>query len=304
MALRREVGRIAPQTEFQASPSQIKSLLARHGFTLKKQLGQNFLVDPVILEQIVAAAELTAEDGVFEIGPGAGVVTRQAAETAKKVLAVEKDTTLRGVLEDWLRGLTNVQVVYGDVLKVDLAELWSQFQDCRQVSVIANLPYYITTPILFQLLDAKLPIRNFVVMVQKEVADRLTASPGGKDYGALTIAVQYRTQVEPVLQVGPEAFVPPPSVDSTVVRMRVLAAPPVQVQDERFFFRVIKAAFATRRKTLLNALSSQLGLRKDQVQQALATAGIDSIRRGETLSIQEFATLAQSLRHLPGSEHT
>lgn len=285
------------QTDFRPIPSRVKTLLARHGFTLKKQLGQNFLVDPGILERIVEAAELTEEDGVFEIGPGAGAVTRQAAESARRVVAVEKDTTLRSVLDEWLQGLDNVQIIYGDVLKVNLAEVWASFSDCRQVSVIANLPYYITTPILFHLLDAKVPIRNFVVMVQKEVANRLVASPGGKDYGALTIAVQYRTLVEPVLKVGPQAFVPPPAVDSTVVRMRVLTSPRVQVGDEKLFFRIVKAAFATRRKTLLNTLSANLGIPKEQMQQVLETAKVDPMRRGETLSIEEFAELTDTLEN-------
>lgn len=289
---------MVPQSEFVPTPSRIKSLLARHGFTLKKQLGQNFLVDPNILNQIVEAAELSEQDGVFEIGPGAGVVTRLAAEAAHKVVAVEKDTSLRGVLEDWLQGLTNVNVLYEDVLKVNLPDLWSAFSDCQNVSVIANLPYYITTPILFHLLDAQVRIRNLVVMVQREVANRLVATPGGKDYGVLTIAVQYRAHVETVSRVGPGAFVPPPNVDSTVVRMTLLPAPRVEVTDEGLFFRVVKAAFATRRKTLRNALSTNLGVSREQVEEALKIAAIDPMRRGETLSIEDFALLTDVLADL------
>jgi len=283
------------EAESVLTPTRLKGLLVKHGVTLKKHLGQNFLVDANVLIQIVDAAEIEPEDGVFEIGPGAGVVTRLAALQAKKVVAVEKDKTLRPILQEWLDGLLNVDVRYEDVLKVRLAEIWTAFADCQRVSVIANLPYYITTPILFHLLDSGVPIANLVIMVQKEVADRLMARPGGKDYGALTVAVQYRTQVETVLQVGPGAFVPPPAVDSTVVRLRVLESPKVSVRDEDLFFRVVRGAFATRRKTLLNALTAHLGLPKASVKGVLETAGVDPLRRGETLSIEEFASIADLL---------
>ena len=284
------------------TPTRLKGLLAKHGVTLKKQLGQNFLVDANVLTQIVDAAEIEAEDGVFEIGPGAGVVTRLAALEAKKVIAVEKDRTLQPILKEWLDGLFNVEVHYADVLKVRLADIWTAFAECQRVSVIANLPYYITTPILFHLLDSGVPIANLVIMVQKEVADRLMARPGGKDYGALTVAVQYRAQVEPVLQVGPGAFVPPPAVDSTVVRLRVLASPKVHVRDEQLLFRVVRGAFATRRKTLLNALSAHLGLPKTTVKEVLESAGVDPLRRGETLSIAEFAKIADLLVDAPSGQ--
>jgi 16S rRNA (adenine1518-N6/adenine1519-N6)-dimethyltransferase len=278
-----------------AKPSVLKPFLGRHGFSFKKGLGQNFLIDGRILTEIVDACEITEEDGVLEIGPGAGVVTQLLADRAKVVVAVEKDRSLEPVLAESLEGLSNVEVVFADVLQVDLALLWDKFQTCKRVSVVANLPYYVTTPILFHVLDAQVQVHNIVVMVQREVAERLNAKPGTKDYGALTVTVQYRAQVGTVVQVSRGAFMPPPTVDSTVVRMRCRTTPAVPVKDEEMFFRVIRAAFGMRRKTLLNALSAQLSLGKDVVTECLQTAGVDSMRRGETLSIEEFARLADEM---------
>lgn len=278
-----------------AKPNQLKELLSKHGFSFKKQLGQNFLIDAGILEKIVESAELSQSDGVFEVGPGAGVVTRLLAERAKKVVTVEKDQSLLPVLQDSLVGFQNVEVLFADVLKVDLKEVWTRFEGCSNVSVIANLPYYVTTPILFHIFEADVPVRDIIVMVQKEVADRLMAPPGGKDYGALTVAVQYRANVSRVVQVNPACFMPPPNVESTVVRMRIREEKAVSVTDEGMFNRLVRAAFGTRRKTLLNALAGQLGFTKDQIRWALLDVGIDPNRRGETLSIEEFGILSNNL---------
>ncbi len=277
-----------------AKPSQLKALLARHGFSFKKQLGQNFLIDARILDMIEQAAELTDADGAFEIGPGAGVVTQRLARAAKRVVAVEKDASLGAVLNDSLAEFPNVEVVYADVLKVDLPELWTRFADCRRVSVVANLPYYVTTPILFHILESAVRPHNIVVMVQREVADRMSAAPGSKDYGALSVAVQYHAEVDKVVRVPASSFLPPPGVDSMVVRLRCRNKPPVDVVDESTFFRVVRASFAMRRKTLLNTLAGPLGLSKDECLRLLEGCGIDSRRRGETLTLGEFAAIANA----------
>lgn len=275
-------------------PTSLRSLLTRHQFTLKKHLGQNFLVDPAVRRRIVDAADIRAEDGVIEIGPGAGSLTRFLAERARRVVTIEKDRQLMPVLADALAGCDNVDQIFADVLETRLADVVQRLGDCARIHVIANLPYYVTTPILFHVIDSSVPFHQMVVMVQKEVADRLAAPPGGKDYGALTVSVQYRAHVSKLLTVGPGAFVPPPNVDSTVVRLLFHTQPPVPVTDERIFFRVIKAAFGVRRKTLLNALSSQLPLDKARCRALLEQAGIDEQRRGETLSLAEFAAIANN----------
>jgi 16S rRNA (adenine1518-N6/adenine1519-N6)-dimethyltransferase len=277
-----------------AKPSQLKALLAHHGFSFKKQLGQNFLIDQRILDLIEQAAELTEADGAFEIGPGAGVVTQRLARAAKRVVAVEKDGSLAAVLNDSLAGFPNVEVVYADVLKVDLPGLWTRFADCQRVSVVANLPYYVTTPILFHILESTVRPHNIVVMVQREVADRMCAAPGSKDYGALSVAVQYHAEVEKVVRVPASSFLPPPGVDSMVVRLRCRSKPPVDVVDESTFFRVVRASFAMRRKTLLNTLAGPLGLSKEECLRLLERSGVDSRRRGETLALDEFAAIANT----------
>lgn len=272
-------------------PTVLRDLLLRHGFSLKKQLGQNFLIDGNVLAQIADAADLSVADGVFEIGPGAGVVTEMLAERAKQVVSVEKDESLRPVLAESLRMYSNTQVIFQDVLTADLQNIWeTYFSDCQSVSVVANLPYYITTPILFHILESGIAVKAIVIMVQKEVADRMMAKPGGKDYGVLSIAVQYRAAVERVTVVHPNSFMPPPGVDSTVICLHCHSQPPVNV-EEQDFFKVVRAAFSMRRKTLLNALASGLGVSKDDVRRLLESAGLDATRRGETLSLTEFAEL-------------
>ncbi|KPV44637.1 16S rRNA methyltransferase [Alicyclobacillus ferrooxydans] len=275
--------------------SSLRELLQTHGFQFKKQLGQNFLVDARVLERIVDAADLIPGDGVFEIGPGAGVVTQVLAQQATQVVAVEKDRALAPVLDTSLAGLNNVKVVYADVLDVNLNEVWNEFSNCARVSVVANLPYYVTTPILFHLLESGVPLHNVVVMVQKEVADRLVSGPGTKDYGALSVAVQYYAEVDKVLRVHPGAFIPPPNVESEVVRLRVRKQPAVIVPDQTLFFRVVRAGFAMRRKTLLNNLSHSFGFTKPDCEHLLLCTGIEPRRRGETLSLDEFARLTSAI---------
>ncbi|MCL6633179.1 MAG: 16S rRNA (adenine(1518)-N(6)/adenine(1519)-N(6))-dimethyltransferase RsmA [Alicyclobacillus herbarius] len=273
--------------------ADLKRFLARYGFTLKKGLGQNFLIDGRVLNAIVEAADIAETDGVLEIGPGAGVLTQRLAARAKRVVAVEKDQALRPLLAESLAEFPHVRVLFADVLEVDLAGLWSEFTDCARVHVVANLPYYVTTPILFHILESDVNVSNILVMVQKEVADRLAAPPGGKAYGALSVMVQYRAEVERVVTVSPSSFLPPPGVDSVVVRLtcRPPVCPAKRLADLQ---SVVRAAFATRRKTLANALSGGLGLSRDDARELLESAGIQPDRRGETLGLCEFVRLANA----------
>lgn len=254
-----------------------------------KKLGQNFLIDAAVVRGIVEAAELQEGDRVLEIGPGIGTLTQGLAESGAQVTAVELDKKLPAVLAETLKGYENVRIVQGDILKADIRELMGN----APFKVAANLPYYITTPILMALLEQRLPIRKIVTMVQKEVAERMIAPPGSKTYGALSVAVQYYTAPEIVLDVPPKSFIPAPEVDSVVIACKVRGEPPVTVRDEKLFFRVVKAAFGQRRKTLSNALKGA-GFLKDEVQGALEKAGIEAARRGETLSLEEFAQLADA----------
>ena len=254
-----------------------------------KKLGQNFLIDAAVVRGIVEAAELQEGDRVLEIGPGIGTLTQGLAESGAQVTAVELDKKLPAVLAETLKGYENVRIVQGDILKTDIRELMGD----APFKVAANLPYYITTPILMALLEQRLPIRKIVTMVQKEVAERMIAPPGSKTYGALSVAVQYYTVPEIVLDVPPKSFIPAPEVDSVVIACEVRGEPPVMVRDEKLFFRVVKAAFGQRRKTISNALKGA-GFLKDEVQEALEKAGIEAARRGETLSLEEFAQLADA----------
>lgn len=254
-----------------------------------KKLGQNFLIDAAVVRGIVEAAELQEGERVLEIGPGIGTLTQGLAESGVQVTAVELDKKLPAVLAETLKGYENVRIVQGDILKTDIRELMGD----APFKVAANLPYYITTPILMALLEQRLPIRKIVTMVQKEVAERMIAPPGSKTYGALSVAVQYYTAPEIVLDVPPKSFIPAPEVDSVVIACKVRGEPPVTVRDEKLFFRVVKAAFGQRRKTLSNALKGA-GFLKDEVQEALEKAGIEAARRGETLSLEEFAQLADA----------
>lgn len=264
-------------------------ILRTFGIRASKRLGQNFLIDPRVVAEIVAAAEIRPGDRVLEIGPGIGTLTQGLAEAGAEVLAVEIDDRLLPILSQTVGCYGNVRILHGDILKVDI----SREMEGQPFKVVANLPYYITTPIIMGLLEQKLPIERLVTMVQKEVADRMTAQPGGKDYGALSVAVQYHTVPQIAMTVPPGSFLPAPEVESAVICCRVRTAPPVDLADEKTFFRVVKAGFAQRRKTLNNTLRSA-GLSAEQVRTMLSVAGIDGGRRGETLSLQEFAALANA----------
>jgi 16S rRNA (adenine1518-N6/adenine1519-N6)-dimethyltransferase len=283
-----------------ATPIRTRGILEKYGFSFKKSLGQNFLIDTNILKRIVDFADLNEEEtGAIEIGPGIGALTEQLARASKKVVAFEIDQRLLPILADTLSPYSNVKVIHQDVLKADVAKVIDEeFTDVKNIMVVANLPYYVTTPIIMKLLEEHLPIRGIVVMLQKEVADRISAKPGTKDYGSLSIAIQYYTKAEIVMIVPKTVFVPQPNVDSAVIRLTRLEEPAVQVKDEAFFFQVTKASFAQRRKTLLNNLTSQLPdgkQKKEEILTALDKSGIEPSRRGETLSLEEFARLSDEL---------
>lgn len=270
-----------------ALPEVTHRILKHFGLKASHRLGQNFLIAPAVVEGIISAAEIQPGDRVLEIGPGIGTLTQALAEAGARVTAVELDKKLPAVLAETLRGYDNVTIVSGDILKVDIEGLMGG----EPFKVVANLPYYITTPILLALLEKKLNISLIVTMVQKEVAERMTAPPGGKDYGALSVAVQYYTEPDIVLTVPPKSFYPAPEVDSVVIRCRRRETALVECRDEKMFFRVARASFGQRRKTLINALKGA-GFLKEDIGRAASRAGIDAGRRGETLSLEEFARLA------------
>ncbi|WP_174734809.1 16S rRNA (adenine(1518)-N(6)/adenine(1519)-N(6))-dimethyltransferase RsmA [Mesobacillus harenae] len=282
-----------------ATPVRTKAILERHGFSFKKSLGQNFLIDTNILNRIVDHANMTEETGAIEIGPGIGALTEQLARRSKKVVAFEIDQRLLPILEETLSPYPNTKIIHQDVLKADVqAVIDDEFNDVSDIMVVANLPYYVTTPIIMKLLEENLPIRGIVVMLQKEVADRISASPGTKEYGSLSIAIQYYTKAETVMIVPKTVFVPQPNVDSAVIRLTRRKEPAVTVKDENFFFKITKASFSQRRKTLLNNLTSMLPDGKEKksvILAALEEAEIDGTRRGETLSIEEFGRLSDAL---------
>ena len=276
-----------------ASREVTTHILKAFGLHMSKKLGQNFLIDAGIVQGIVDAAEIVPGEKVLEIGPGIGTLTQGLAEAGAEVTAVELDKKLPAVLAETLKGYDNVRIVPGDILKVDIPALMGE----GPYKVAANLPYYITTPILMALLERHLPISRMVTMVQKEVAERMVAGPGSKTYGALSVAVQYYTDPEIVLDVPPRSFIPAPEVDSVVIVCKVRETPSVAVKDEKLFFRVVKAAFGQRRKTLSNALKGG-GFPKEQVRDAMEHAGIDPTRRGETLTLEEFGKLADAFASL------
>jgi 16S rRNA (adenine1518-N6/adenine1519-N6)-dimethyltransferase len=282
-----------------ATPNRTKSIVEKYGFSFKKSLGQNFLIDTNILNRIVDFADVEEGTGAIEIGPGIGALTEQLAKRAQKVVAFEIDQRLLPILNETLAPYNNVKVLHQDVLKADVkGVIKEEFQEGQDLMVVANLPYYVTTPILFKLLEDQLPIRGIVVMLQKEVADRISAGPGTKDYSSLSIAIQYYTEAETVMTVPRTVFVPQPNVDSAVIRLTKRNKPAVEVKDESFFFEVVKASFAQRRKTLMNNLANNLSSfpkNKDLIEQVLLSIDIDPRRRGETLTIQEFAKLSDAL---------
>ena len=280
-----------------SSPKRTKDIIAKYGFQFKKSLGQNFLIDGNILGNIVEAAELDKSKGALEIGPGIGALTERLAKTAGAVTAVEIDQRLIPILREVLAPYDNVSVVHGDVLKLDLkAIIAERYKGVNPISVVANLPYYVTTPILMKLLEDRLPLEHIVVMIQKEVAERMAAKPGGKDYGSLSIAVQYYSEPQIVCAVPHTVFIPQPNVDSAVIKLTLRDRPPVDVEDESHFFRIVQASFAQRRKTLANNLSLLFGKeRREETAELLQACGVDPGRRGETLSLAEYARISNAL---------
>jgi 16S rRNA (adenine1518-N6/adenine1519-N6)-dimethyltransferase len=280
------------------SPSTIRYIMDKYGFRFSKSLGQNFLIDEGTVNRIVANAEVGPEDVVLEIGPGIGVMTQVLAAHAEKVVAVEIDSSLLPVLNETLEGLKNVEVVHGDILEVDVRALLTEHFGDRKPKVVANLPYYVTTPILMRFLEERLPVSEIVVMIQKEVAERMTASPSTKAYGSLSIAVQYYCEAAVVQKVPPTVFMPQPSVESLVIRLKLREKPCVELLNPDFFFKVVKAAFGQRRKTLLNALSAGLSMPKDKILEVLEAVEIAPNLRGEALTIEAFARLANAFEEL------
>ncbi len=280
------------------NPSELKSVIERHGFSFSKSLGQNFLIDKSVLDKIVLGSGVDENSCALEIGPGAGVLTRELAQSASEVVAVEIDKSLIPLLGDTLGEFDNVTVINEDILKVDLKELISRRFGEKPVHVVANLPYYITTPIIMKFLEEEIPVKSLTVMVQKEVADRMAASPGGKDYGALSAAVQFYTVPRIITKAEPHCFLPQPKVASVVIHLEVQEKPTVEVKDKVKMFAIIKSAFGQRRKTLLNALSKSpyINIGKNSVQSALEEMGLDINIRGEKLSLEQFARLSDLLK--------
>ena len=281
-----------------AKPAAAISILQQYGIRTQKKYGQNFLIDAHIPEKIVEAAGVTGSDCVLEIGPGIGSLTQYLAEAAGQVVAVEIDKTLIPVLADTLSEYNNVTVINEDVLKVDIADIVANHNAGKPIKVVANLPYYITTPIIMKLFESGAPIESITVMVQKEVADRMVMGPGNKDYGSLSLAVGFYAKAEPVMDVPPSSFIPQPGVGSAVVRLTRYSEPAVKVSDEKYMFEIIRTAFNQRRKTLSNALSNNPALKvsRDQVQEALESMGLNGMARGETLSLEQFALLSDILQ--------
>ena len=280
-----------------SNPQKTIEVLQKYNFTFQKKFGQNFLIDPHVLDKIIAAAEITKDDFVLEIGPGIGTLTQYLAEAAREVVAVEIDSTLIPILEDTLSAYDNVSVINEDVLKVDLRKLAEERNGGKPIKVVANLPYYITTPIIMSLFESHVPLKSLTVMVQKEVALRMQAGPGTKDYGALSLAVQYYASPYLAANVPPNCFMPRPNVGSAVIRLTRFGETPVQVKDEKLLFRLIRASFNQRRKTLQNGLvnSQELDFTKEQVAAAIATLGVSPSVRGEALTLEQFAALANAL---------
>ena len=275
-----------------SSHKATKEVVQKHNFKFSKSLGQNFLIDDNVIDKILDGARLTQGDNIIEVGPGIGTLTREMGKVAQKVVAIEIDKTLIPILRETLSDLDNVEVVNQDILRVNIQELVNEKLNGGPVKLVANLPYYITTPIVMKFLEEDIPVTDIVVMVQKEVADRMNANPGTKDYGALSIAVQYYCDTEIVAKAPRHMFVPQPNVDSTVIGLHVREEEKYKVDNEEIFFKTVKASFGQRRKTLLNSLSGLGFLSKDEIREVLAEANIDEKRRGETLSIYEFATLS------------
>lgn len=279
-----------------SNPQRTIEIIKKYGFDFQKKFGQNFLIDPRVLDKIIAAAEITKDDFVLEIGPGIGTMTQYLAEAAREVTAVEIDRNLIPILQETLAEYDNVTVINEDVLKVDIAALAQEKNGGRPIKVVANLPYYITTPIIMGLFESGVPLASVTVMVQKEVAMRMQAGPGTKDYGALSLAVQYYASPYLAANVPPNCFMPRPNVGSAVIRLTRYEKPPVEVQDEKLMFRLIRASFNQRRKTLVNGLknSPELSYTKEEILETLGRAGLSENVRGEALTLEQFAALADA----------
>lgn len=283
-----------------SNPKETIQVLQKHEFQFKKKFGQNFLIDPHVLDKIVDAAQITKDDFVLEIGPGIGTLTQYLCENARQVLAVEIDDKLIPILKETLQPYDNVEVLHGDILKQDIQQIADTYNDGKPIKVVANLPYYITTPIIMELFESHVPLANVTVMVQKEVADRMKAEPGTKDYGALSLAVQYYAKPYIAAFVPPNCFMPRPNVGSAVIRLDCLARVPVEVHNEKLMFRLIRASFNQRRKTLQNGIanSAELSFTKEQAARAIEQTGFDVRIRGEKLELEEFARLADELERM------
>ncbi len=280
------------------NPKNTIEVLNKYKFVFQKKFGQNFLIDTHVLDKIIRAADITKDDFVLEIGPGIGTLTQYLCENAREVVAVEIDRMLIPILEDTLSEYDNVTVINNDILKLDLNTLVKERNDGKPIKVVANLPYYITTPIVMDLLERHLPLKNVTVMVQKEVADRMQATPGGKEYGALSLAVQYYAKPYIAANVPPNCFMPRPSVGSAVINLTLYEKAPIEVANEKLLFKMIRASFNQRRKTLVNGLnnSPELSFSKEEIQKALESLGISENIRGEALSLEQFAALANALK--------
>ncbi len=278
-------------------PQNTIAVLQKYNFNFQKKFGQNFLIDTHVLEKIMDSAEITKDDCVLEIGPGIGTMTQYLAERAGHVVVVEIDKNLIPILEDTLSAYDNVTIINNDILKVDVNQIAKEKNDGKPIKVVANLPYYITTPIIMGLFESHVPLQSITIMVQKEVADRMQVGPGTKDYGALSLAVQYYAKPEIVANVPPNCFIPRPNVGSAVIRLTRYDKPPVEAHDERWMFALIRASFNQRRKTLVNGLTNapELNLSKERVLEALEKMGLSPTVRGEALTLEQFALLSNIL---------
>ena len=282
------------------NPKDTIEVLQKYKFNFQKKFGQNFLIDTHVLEKIIDAAGITKDDFVLEIGPGIGTMTQYLCENAREVAAVEIDNNLIPILKDTLKEYDNVEVIHEDILKVDIQELAQRKNQGRPIKVVANLPYYITTPIIMGLFESHVPIASITIMVQKEVADRMQAGPGSKDYGALSLAVQFYAKPEIVANVPPNCFMPRPNVGSAVIRLTRHETVPVDVLDEKMMFRIIRASFNQRRKTLANGLNNapDIPLSKEQIQESITALGVPVNIRGEVLTLEQFAKLSNIMHSI------
>lgn len=285
---------------FLGNPQNTIAVLQKYHFNFQKKFGQNFLIDAHVLDKIIRAAEITKDDFVLEIGPGIGTMTQYLAQAAREVVAVEIDKALIPILQDTLSGFPNAEVIHDDILKVDIAGLAKERNGGRPIKVVANLPYYITTPIIMSLFESQVPLASVTVMVQKEVAERMQAGPGSKDYGALSLAVQYYAEPYIAANVPPNCFMPRPNVGSAVIRLTRHEVPPVQVDNEKLMFQIIRASFNQRRKTLVNGLnnSPEITITKEQITEAVESLGKGAGVRGEALTLEEFAGLANKINEM------